>query len=371
MLKNDLKFDEVQVLKNADSRTLNRTVAEFYQKAQGADVAVVYFSGHGQQSNDRQNYLLATDAKIEHSIDLRRDAVTSDDLVNATEGAKSRIIILDACRDRPSSGFKSATKGLARTSINGQGLLIAYATESGKVAQDGVSGGNSPYASALAKAMRQKDKPILKMFDDVAEEVGNTTKGQQAPTREGNLRVDVYFINPTININQNMTPVQQDAELIFWDSIKNETDAESYQAYLQQYPNGKFKVLAETRIKKYTVKLSQTVVQQPTLDATPLVKIENVNNPTGIKLGMHLRELTAKEQAHLKIQGMVVSDLSYSGLAAQSGIQQYDVITQIGKQTVKNINELKQAMDSLDKKVVVPIYLMRQGQPMIAGLRVE
>ena len=65
------------------------------------------------------------------------------------------------------------------------------------------------------------------------------------------------------NVNQNTMPVQQDAELIFWDSIKNETDAESYQAYLQQYPNGKFKVLAETRIKKYTVKPSQTVVQQP------------------------------------------------------------------------------------------------------------
>lgn len=82
-------------------------------------------------------------------------------------------------------------------------------------------------------------------------------------------------------------PVQQDAELIFWDSIKNETDAESYQAYLQQYPNGKFKVLAETRIKKYTVKPSQTVVQQPaSVVQQPTVLNSDDDNTTLMQKGL-------------------------------------------------------------------------------------
>ena len=266
-LKNDLQFDDVKLIKNADFRTLNRAVDEFNQEAQNADVAVIYFSGHGQQGDNRQNYLLATDAKIEHSADLRASAVTSDDLVNATQGAKARIVILDACRDRPNSGFKSATKGLSRAQISGQGLLVAYATDAGKVAQDGTTG-NSPYATALAQALRKKDQPILAMFDEVAERVEQTTKGQQSPTREGNLKINVYFIHPTINVNQNALIANTDAEIVFWDSMKNETDVDSYQAYLQQYPNGRFKVLAETRIKKYSVKPNTAIAETSLVNQT-------------------------------------------------------------------------------------------------------
>ena len=252
VLKNDLKFDEVKLVKDADIRTLNREVEAFNQTAQNADVAVIYFSGHGQQGENRQNYLLATDAKIEQAADLRLSAVSSDDLVSATEGAKARVVILDACRDRPNSGFKSATKGLSRAPISGQGLLVAYATEAGKVAQDG-STGNSPYAKALAQAIRKNDKSIFAIFDEVADEVKVMTKGQQSPTREGNLRIDVYFVNPTITVNQNSkTTDKPDAELMFWDSIKNETEARGYVAYLEQYPQGRFKALAKTRIQKYS-----------------------------------------------------------------------------------------------------------------------
>ncbi|WP_087545660.1 caspase family protein [Acinetobacter sp. WCHA29] len=253
-LKNDLHFDNVKLVKNADFRTLNRTINEFNQTAQDADIAVIYFSGHGQQGADRQNYLLATDAHIENLVDLRTGAVTSDELINATQGAKARIVILDACRDRPNSGFKSATKGLSRVQVTGDELLIAYATDAGKVAQDGQTG-NSPYATALAQVMRKKDKSIMGMFDEVKNQVRTMTKGQQVPTREGNLSINIYFIQPTINLQEN---TNSDAELVFWDSIKNETDAESYQTYLKQYPNGRFSHLAKARIQKYTTKPNQS-----------------------------------------------------------------------------------------------------------------
>ncbi|WP_087544567.1 caspase family protein [Acinetobacter sp. WCHA29] len=270
VLKNDLKFDEVRLVKDADIRTLNREVEAFNQTAQNADVAVIYFSGHGQQGENRQNYLLATDAKIEQTADLRLSTVSSDDLVSATEGAKARVVILDACRDRPNSGFKSATKGLSRAPISGQGVLVAYATEAGKVAQDG-STGNSPYAKALAQAIRKNDKSIFAIFDEVADEVKVATKGQQSPTREGNLRIDVYFVNPAITVTQNNNKriTYSDAELMFWDSIKDETEARGYVAYLQQYPNGRFKALAKTRIQKYSPVYASLMLDDDTKLTSP------------------------------------------------------------------------------------------------------
>ena len=105
-------------------------------------------------------------------------------------------------------------------------------------------------------------------------------------------------------------------------------------------------------------------------DETTATKTEHTNNPT-TKLGIALRELTPQEQARHNLQGIVVENVSYTGLAAQSGVQQYDVITQIGQKTIKNLNEFRQVMASLDKKGVVPIYLVRQGQPMILGLRLQ
>lgn len=105
-------------------------------------------------------------------------------------------------------------------------------------------------------------------------------------------------------------------------------------------------------------------------DETPPAKKENVNGASA-NLGMALRELTAQEKARYKIQGVVVQDLSYSGLAARSGIEQYDVITKIGHQQITNLTDFKQVMEKLPQQSVVPVYLLRQNQPMILGLRIE
>ena len=40
-------------------------------------------------------------------------------------------------------------------------------------------------------------------------------------------------------------------ELEFWESIKNSTHAEDYEAYLQAYPDGRFAALAKARAERY------------------------------------------------------------------------------------------------------------------------
>lgn len=267
VLKDNLKFDDIKLVKNANIRQLYQEINAFKQSAEGADVALIYFSGHGQQTEDKQNFLLATDAKVEQLSDLKISAISSDQFIEATQGAKTRLVILDACRDRPNNGFKSATKGLSRSKDpSGKGILIAYATEDGKVAQDGTSG-NSPYAKALAQAMKNTDKSILAMFDEVADLVSVSTRGQQRPTRSGNLRVDTYFIYPHIKSETNTPSITPD--LAFWNKIQNSKNSSDYKNYIHEYPNGQFVQIAQLRIEKYTQQ--SITIESPDVNISPLI----------------------------------------------------------------------------------------------------
>src|SRR5277367_4705325 len=58
-----LKFEVIE-LYDPDFRALNSGVRAFGIRAADADVAVVYYAGHGVQV-DRENYMIPADAKLE------------------------------------------------------------------------------------------------------------------------------------------------------------------------------------------------------------------------------------------------------------------------------------------------------------------
>lgn len=205
VLKDDLRFDDVRVERNLNVHAMDKVVADFAQRAQGADSVVFYYSGHGIKSSDRRSFLLPIDARTGSgdAPALDRQAVSAESVRDKLKAAGARVtlVILDACRDGPGSG-KSGSKGLAR--IGGaNGLLVAYATEEDQVAADGL-GRNSPYAQALAQALKRTDMPLLAQLDMVGDEVHRIAPSQ-APTREGNLRADAYLVSPFGRI----TPQQQ------------------------------------------------------------------------------------------------------------------------------------------------------------------
>ena len=145
-LRDDLKFDTVRVERNLDANAMDRVIEEFANQARGAATVVFYYSGHGMTSPaDRRAFLLSTDARtgVPGAPRLERQAVAAEavrDRLRAL-GAKITLVILDACRDGPGDG-NGGNKGLARVG-GGNQLLVAYATEEGKVAADG-DGANSP-----------------------------------------------------------------------------------------------------------------------------------------------------------------------------------------------------------------------------------
>src|SRR5262249_47481229 len=134
---------------------MRSAVWAFGDAARDADIALVYFAGHGLEVAG-ENYLVPIDAKLVREADLEYETVTLASVLQSVGGArKLKIAVLDACRNNPlgarmvlrSGAPRSVTRGLARIEPKGE-VLVAYAARAGTLAQDG-EGRHSPYAEAL------------------------------------------------------------------------------------------------------------------------------------------------------------------------------------------------------------------------------
>ena len=89
------------------------------------------------------------------------------------------------------------------------------------------------------------------------------------------------------------------------------------------------------------------------------------------KLGMTLRSLTPDEKEYLEVSGVVITQVTPTGLAARSGLLRGDVITSLAGVKTPDQSALNQALAKIKKSPVVEVRLVRQGRPFILGLRVE
>ena len=94
-------FDHVDTRFDLSAVELRKALREFGARARAADVAVVYYAGHGLEL-DGTNYLVPIDAALETDADVLDEALSLERVLFAVEPAKHlRLIILDACRDSP------------------------------------------------------------------------------------------------------------------------------------------------------------------------------------------------------------------------------------------------------------------------------
>src|ERR1700722_7628853 len=92
-------FDVVESKTNLDVNSMRRALRDFAEAVRGADVAVVFYAGHGIEVNGA-NYLVPVDAVLERDIDVEDETVALDRVSQIIESAKRlHVIILDACRD--------------------------------------------------------------------------------------------------------------------------------------------------------------------------------------------------------------------------------------------------------------------------------
>src|SRR5438034_64651 len=156
---------------------MTERLLDFGKKAQGADVALFFYAGHGIAISGT-NYLLPVDADIKSEMDVKLGAAINIDLtLDQTMGdAKVKLVFLDACRDNPFAAkikSNSATRsvsvqtGLAEMK-SGEGTLIAFATGPGQTALDGQEGTNSPFTRALLANLTQPGLEIQQAMSRIA-----------------------------------------------------------------------------------------------------------------------------------------------------------------------------------------------------------
>ena len=90
-------FDIVEARRDLKATEMRRTLRDFADKARDADVALVYFAGHGIEV-DGTNYLIPTDAKLATDRDAESQTVALEQVIAAVAGArKLKLVLLDAC----------------------------------------------------------------------------------------------------------------------------------------------------------------------------------------------------------------------------------------------------------------------------------
>jgi uncharacterized caspase-like protein len=165
-----------------DKDGFDRALAQFGQALTGADVALLYYAGHGVETHGL-NYLVPVDAHPAAEGDVFAQTISLSDILDRLEksGTRINLVLLDACRDNPfrDRGVRSATGGLAQMPAP-VGTLISFATQPRSVALDG-DDGHSPYTRALVEAMQRPGAGLFKTFNEVGLAVEKATHGQQLP----------------------------------------------------------------------------------------------------------------------------------------------------------------------------------------------
>ena len=196
-------FTVVEARNDLSAQDMRRTLRDFGAKARGADIAVIYYAGHGIEI-DGNNYLVPVDAQLENDTDVYDETIGLDRVLVAIEPAKRlRLVILDACRDNPfarnmkrTMASRAVARGLAKVEPSSPNTLVAFAAKAGLTALDG-DGRNSPFATALAHHLATPGLDLRKAFGYVRDEVLQATTNRQEPFIYGSLGGDDVVLAPS------------------------------------------------------------------------------------------------------------------------------------------------------------------------------
>jgi uncharacterized caspase-like protein len=258
----DAGFDVVESRRDLPAAETRRALRDFADRARDADIAVVYYAGHGIEV-DGANYLIPVDAKLERDTDVYDEALSLDRVLIAIEPAKKlRLVILDACRDNPFAKSMKRTvatraigQGLAKVEPTSPNVLIAYSAKAGFTAADG-DGKNSPFTTALSRHLATPGLDVRRAFGFVRDEVLKSTGNRQEPFVYGSLGgEDVPLVpapkaapaaaaalSPALSAQ---AEARRDYELALQLGNKN-----ALTAFLQQYPDGFYANLAKLQLDK-------------------------------------------------------------------------------------------------------------------------
>ena len=244
---------------NLTRRQMVQKIQDLASRISPGDKVVFFYAGHGVQI-DRANLLLATDIPATGGIEeeyVRFEGFDVQKILDMIHGrgAQTTIMILDACRNNPFKASKKTraigglTRGLVPIRQTRQGSFIMYSADEGQEAFDSLGEGdtdnNSVFTRNLLKELDNPELEITELAKNIQLAVLNTVESKIQNQSQAPFYVDRLFGKFFFHQKK-----ASDEEL-FWSSIKNNSNSSAFKIYLQVYPQGKFKSVAEQKIQQF------------------------------------------------------------------------------------------------------------------------
>jgi len=254
----DAGFDTVVEADNVGNLDFKRAIRKFEDAAADADIAVVFYAGHGIEVGG-VNYLVPVDAKLASDRDAEDEAISLNRVVESVDAAKRlRLIILDACRDNPlvatmkrlrRTATRGISSGLGKVEPTSTDTLVAYAAKAGSTAEDG-DGAHSPFTTALLENLTVPGLDIRLAFGRVRDEVLKITGRRQEPFVYGSLGGGNISLVPAPEQPKapEASKVKTDYELVAQIGTKK-----AWEVFLATYKTGFYADLARAQMSKLQV----------------------------------------------------------------------------------------------------------------------
>ncbi|HEX6144560.1 MAG TPA: caspase family protein, partial [Geminicoccaceae bacterium] len=180
----------------------------FGYAAPNAEVALVFFSGHGIEV-DGVSYLLPVDAQLRRERDLIYEALPVDLVLE--EAAQARglgLVILDASRENPLAeglrqtlgpiGAQRIVDGIGQIAEQPSETLVALSTRPGTTSIDG-DGPTSIYVGALLTHLEEPGLELDFLFRQVRDSVLEATQRRQEPRTYDALGAEPFYFRERPN----------------------------------------------------------------------------------------------------------------------------------------------------------------------------
>lgn len=309
----------VKFISNGNFDVMRRAFLEFARKAPSADIAVVFFAGHGMEIRD-ENWLIPVDAELAIDSSASNEAVALASILPIVSSArKLGLIILDACRDNPFS--KRIQMSQPGRSLPSRGLvsieppsssLVAFAAKHGTTADDG-RGRNSPFTTALLRNLEVPGLEINYLFRNVHDEVYTATQQRQEPYVYGTLSKEPIYLKPPVDTPSAAAPAPLGDAAQTWAAVKETKSPDVLKKFIESFGDTIYGALARERLSD----LSNAVPAAPDAAAKARSK-DSKNTEEAMVAPVQTAPPVPSEQGGQADRGLAIYDGNWTGTISGS-----------------------------------------------------
>jgi len=242
--------------KDLNYRNMVKAIDAFSENITGGDEVVVFYAGHGVQIKAGA-YLLPVDIEAENESQVEKTAYSLNDLTDKLAEAKPAftLVMVDACRSNPMKS-KGRAIGNAR-GLNAleppKGQMVVYSASKGQEALDRLSdrdiNPNGVFTREFIKRMRTpgvRIEDLMRDVQDSVESLAKTVQHEQRPAIYNEARGNFYFYgSATVQVQQG----GDDSEAQTWAAAQAANSVTAYQTYVDAYPKGKYVLAAKIKLE--------------------------------------------------------------------------------------------------------------------------